>query len=111
MENAAFLIGHLAEQAGCGAEWRQKKAEEYPDDERNAAAAAELSALAEGLGSLNPQTPLVQRYAQLVELTSGGIEPSESEIFGRVGFDYFFSGAEDFLKSVIEEYESQLERA
>ncbi len=106
------LIGELADQAECSGDWRREKAEEYPDDERNAEAADKLYALAKGLRSLNPQSPLVQRYAQLVDLGCEKILPlPESEILGRVGFDHSFDDADDFLKSVIEEYERQLEEA
>lgn len=112
MERKSELIGHLADQAEYSGDWRREKAEQYPDDERNVEAADKLYALAKGLRSLNPQTPLVQRYAQLVDLGCEKILPlPESEILGRVGLNHFFDDAEDFLKSVIREYEKELKEA
>ncbi|MCH7905661.1 MAG: hypothetical protein IH944_13980 [Armatimonadetes bacterium] len=39
MTDTSELIGDLADQAEYSGDWRREKAEEYPDDERNAEAA------------------------------------------------------------------------
>ncbi len=85
------------------AEWRQEKADEYPQDERNVQSAKALSALAEKIRALDNKSAGLQALYDL----DRGIDPNrvsdwsdaKSMVIGRYGFDSPVDdpGPEDFL--------------
>jgi hypothetical protein len=94
------------------AEWRWRKAEEFPDDPRNLEAAKELERLAAEIARLNG-SPLHNRILELIDIVSeqgaddeaiDTIESTEAELH-RVGFGGGFrTGAE-----LLERYRNELE--
>jgi hypothetical protein len=94
------------------AQWRQEKAEQYPDDERNAEASKILHQLAEELRSL-PATPEYNRYSAIHDFIFAEGDDSEdtnshrvaerwNEYRGRIGFNNFPSSAKEYLNDLIE---------
>lgn len=72
------------------AEWRDHKAEEFPDDYRNAAAASALRELAEWIRD-NPEHPSVQAVMAVQEASALDLENPTGEhtsrMLSRYGYD------------------------
>lgn len=60
-----YLNMAIGYQVGSTAEWRRRKAEEFPDDRRNLVAAEELERLAAEIDRIGEADPIHQRIAQL----------------------------------------------
>ena len=108
------------------AEWRTRKSEEYPDDERNIRSSRCLELLATNLRELPPDHPKLLRLWRL-EFGFGdldpALEPPEEELTDRVlefsdslseelrqyGFQFDADGdPENFLSALISAYESNV---
>ncbi len=87
------------------AEWRREKAEEFPDDDRNIAAAELLEQLATGAGDLRG-TDLEQRYFKVLERADGHPDvhllcEAESEALRSVGFHSWPANATEFVDDLV----------
>lgn len=86
------------------ADWRMRKAEEFPDDERNTTAAHELRKLAEGVAELDDdEYPLPQLAALCDRLgDENGVRASEieQELARQVGFHASYDNAKAFLDAL-----------
>lgn len=75
------------------ADWRTRKAEEYPEDERNARCSVALSRLAESVKAISDDHPLFQRLERLANTLSDDeiyqkLEyGEENRLIRRYGFD------------------------
>ncbi|TAA63117.1 hypothetical protein [Shinella sp. JR1-6] len=87
----------LAEIFAEQADWRDGKAAEYPDDDRNVDAAKHLRMLA--ASSADADDRLVAAAAELVE-DAPDIE-AWNEMLRTIGFSYFAESAQQFLNDFI----------
>ena len=92
----------LAEAVKGQAEWRQRKAEEYPDDRRNARAAEALEGLAAHVLTLPDDDDRLRNLTMLV----GGRDifvfgQQASQALGRFGFDGPGEDADSFLDYLV----------
>jgi len=91
------------------AEWRSVKAEEYPEDERNLKAKSQLEALAEAVGKVEPDDPLLLdldgywQHDKYEDYTQDFCKLEASFLRG-VGFYQTFDSAEDLLGALIQEF-------
>src|SRR5262249_931950 len=104
----------LAFAAGNAADFRSRKAEEYPDDERNPHSSPPLCKLPASLEALPLDHPGIVNVCQVLnsifdvpndDLWDRGqrLQELDNEMFGRYGFDCPESGdAGDFLVSYLE---------
>jgi hypothetical protein len=83
------------------AEWRREKAKQYPDDERNLAAAAIFDRLAATVDAI-PEDVFVA-FTELGPDVDDGFRDLErwTEMLGDVGFNSAPETAEDFVRSFI----------
>ena len=104
------LLGYQVEGK---AEWRATKAEEYPDDERNARCSQALYRLAEGLEAIPDDHDLYQQFERLIERLGGdgmleiAQDGEEDQLISRYGFDDpndDGSDPESFLRELMEIY-------
>lgn len=99
-------------QFGDTADWRLMKAEEFPNDRRNAEAAELLGKLAEGLPDLNG-SKLHERISCLIEKL-GEQDPflmhdEVGQMLRSVGFHWFPETTEEALSEIADKLESLLE--
>ena len=92
------------------AEWRRRKAEEYPEDDRNGRAAKALAELAVEVRRL-VGTPLGQEFEALQEKVytaewrgSDRLMEDENRHLSRVGFDSFPDTGEEYVRARMEIY-------
>ena len=83
-DNARMLAEHLHEQA----KWRQIKAEEFPDDDRNMRASDALTAAAEVVAVLPDDEPRLRKMADAGWFEEGLCLPGEHgrDVVRRYGF-------------------------
>lgn len=95
------------------ADWRDRKAKEYPDDARNKEVSDALYRSAEQIKVLEVSNPQIQRYAQLWEIAGDNhthrFVEIESNIFGSIYYSH--EEATSLLTSLISEFEEVLEPA
>lgn len=86
------------------ADWRARKAEEFPDDPRNAAAAELLGKLAAQVESRAFDRELLRKYSHIADAqdTSPDVVEEEQELIREVGFHFFPDSVDEFLKELIE---------
>jgi len=92
MRSAAWTRQLLAEYLRNQARWRAEKADEYPDDDRNARSAAALTALATHVEALPESDESLLSLTAMHEMQGGHIDvysPSEmgNHVISRFGFD------------------------
>jgi len=96
------------------AEWRDRKSEEHPDDDRNAKAANRLRELAAGLQNLDPDHPLLaelhgfwvnDKYEDETHMFS----EIQSALLRDIGFRTDFESGEKFLVSLIQGFRGEIE--
>jgi hypothetical protein len=99
------------------AEWRRRKAEEYPEDDRNGRAAKALAKLAVEVRRL-VGTPLGQEFEALQEKVytaewrgSDRLMEDENRHLSRIGFDSFPDTGEEYLRARMEIYAEALREA
>src|SRR3954452_1179097 len=103
------MIGLLALNLECTSDWRRKKAEQYPDDNRNLAAAEELSELASQVRRLKG-SPLHLEFdnfhRQLLDEADNDLLSSycerENHYISRIGFDNFPDSGEECIRDLID---------
>jgi hypothetical protein len=92
-------------------DWRLQKAEEFPDDERNRAAATALQHLANQIRILSGGD-LDQRLASFwdASLASGAdtLVTAQSQLLREVGF-HWSGNAADFMRDLIRRFEREVE--
>jgi len=89
------------------AEWRQRKAQEFPDDRRNIDASLQLADLAKELSALpddDPRLIEIEGYYDRPEMLDlmPEIRGQESELLRLVGFSGGFEDAGDYLDRLIQ---------
>jgi hypothetical protein len=102
------MIGLLALNLECTSEWRRKKAEQYPDDNRNLAAAEKLSELASQVRQLKG-SPLHLEFdnfqRQLLDEADNDLLSSycerENHYISRIGFDSFPDNGEECIRDLM----------
>ncbi len=99
------------------AEWRRRKAEEYPEDDRNERAAKALAELAVEVRRL-VGTPLGQEFEALQEKVytaewrgSDRLMEDENRHLSRIGFDSLPDTGEEYLRARMEIYAEALREA
>lgn len=94
------------------AAWRAEKAEEYPEDRRNARSAAALRDLAAGVSELPDDSPSLRRLWDLQQRLEGepALAEAENLVLGRYGFDAPepTPDAEAFVAQYADELEREL---
>lgn len=91
------------------AEWREDKAKQYPDDQRNQESADELRELAKWIEA-NPQSPLLARLNDALDRLYESdslitFDPSVRDRLGRMGFGYG-GPPEAFIERLAEDIQS-----
>jgi hypothetical protein len=79
------------------AEWRQRKADEHPDDTRNHEAAEMLERLAATVDAVEPA--VLNAYGELFEDAQDS--EAHSEILRTIGFSYWPKSASAFVKDYV----------
>jgi hypothetical protein len=102
------------------ADWRRRKAEGYPEDTRNEAAAELLEKLAAQLRALKV-SPFYRKLGELEETLYQGVDAKGFDLLGLsealseyhrgIGFHHFPESAEEYLVDLIQIYSGELETA
>jgi hypothetical protein len=105
------VAGFLAQELFSTAEWRENKADEYPDD-RNLPAAEHLADLARQLLALPDDDPRILRMASAFQgiLDDDGELPGTSEITRTIGFSWGYPSLDELLDRYAEEHADALEQ-
>ena len=106
------VAGFLAEELFSTAVWREGKAAEYPDDDRNLPAAEHLADLARQILALPDDDPRILRIESAVQAIAdaNGELPATSEITRTIGFSWGFPSLDDLLDRYAQEHKRELER-
>ena len=105
-----YSLGDFATEIESKEYWRSQKAEEYPDDQRNAASAEALRALLAYVDQLSNDHPIIGALALYSECDEDdGLEAADMQnaLLSRYGFD----GEEDpeqFLQNLASELKKTL---
>jgi hypothetical protein len=89
---------HLRLDFECVADWRRRKAQEYPDDRRYVEAAQELDVLALTVDRVAPEILTV--YAELFE-DGGDDDEKHDEMLRGIGFSSSYSSATEYVQKFI----------
>jgi len=85
----------IAEMLESQSSWRARKAEEWPDDSRNARSSAALSAAAKFVRDMDPEHPAVRQFAELGKvLDAEGLNGDPETITATYAAGRFFFGRE-----------------
>jgi hypothetical protein len=100
----------LADQIESTAEWRERKAVEYPDDERNREAAEILRALAASVRALPDDDPVVVAYEGLGENEDEifSLVEMENEMLKRIGFHDWTDDGREFIATLVGSVKGEL---
>jgi hypothetical protein len=90
------------------AEWRRERAKEFPDDDRNIAAAELLEKLAAGADDIRG-TDLERRYFKVLESDGHRCCEAEYESLRAVGFHSWPANATEFFDGLVTKLEEKLE--
>ena len=106
------VAGFLAEELLSTAVWREGKADEYPDDDRNLPAAEHLADLARQILALPDDDPRLLRMASAVQaiIDGNGELAATSEITRTIGFSGGFPSLDELLDRYTQEQASALEQ-
>lgn len=104
MVDVADATARLVARLGRAAAWREDKAEEYPDDERNWQTARALRRAAAEIAALPDDDPRVLRLARLCDNEDTAIVAIEAMILviGRHGFDSPDATTDELLTALVE---------
>jgi hypothetical protein len=89
---------HLRLDFECVADWRRRKAQEYPDDRRYVEAAQELDVLALTVDRIAPEILTV--YAELFE-DGDDDDEKHDEMLRAIGFSSSYSSATEYVQAFI----------
>ena len=106
------VVGFLAEELFSTAVWREGKADEYADDDRNLPAAAHLASLARQVLALPNDDPRILRIESAVQAIAdaNGELPATSEITRTIGFSWGYPSLDDLLDRYAQEHKRALEQ-
>ena len=106
------VAGFLAQELYSTAVWREGKAAEYPDDDRNLPAAEHLADLARQILALPDDDPRIVRMENAVQaiVDANGELPATSEITRTIGFSWGFPSLDHLLDRYAQEHIDELER-
>jgi hypothetical protein len=106
------VVGFLAQELYSTAVWREGKAAEYPDDDRNLPAAEHLADLARQILELPDDDPRILRIENAVQaiVDANGELPATSEITRTIGFSWGFPSLDELLNSYAQEHIHELEQ-
>jgi cytochrome c551/c552 len=106
------VAGFLAQELFSTAVWREGKADEYPDDDRNLPAAEHLADLARQILALPDDDPRILRIESAVQAIAdaNGELPTTSEMIRTIGFSWGYPSLDDLLDRYAQEHKSELER-
>lgn len=100
--------GFIAEALGETAEWRDLKAAEFPDDERNSKAAGICRRLADEFLAGNYDSDLIARYQNIINASIAAeddglhqLSEAEDELKRNIGFHFWPDYPDEYLRSVI----------
>jgi hypothetical protein len=119
LESAVFaahdegkVVGFLAQELYSTAVWREGKATEYPDDDRNLPAAEYLADLARRILALPDDDPRIIRMENAVQaiVYANRELPTTSEITRTIGFSWGFPSLDELLNRYVQEHIDELER-
>ena len=104
------VAGFLAQELFSTAVWREGKAAEYPDDDRNLAAATHLANLAREILALPDDDPRILRMESAVQVIAdaNGELPATSEITRTIGFSWGYPTLDDLLDRYVQEQGQEL---
>lgn len=93
------------------AEWREGKASEYPDDERNAEAVKELRLLYNEIEKIPAADPLFNTLQEEFDRAADlfGFCEGESELNRAIGFHRSFTTGREYLAELIELAQTTIE--
>ena len=106
------VAGFLAQELFSTAVWREGKAAEYPDDDRNLPAAEHLADLARQILALPDDDPRILRMESAVQAIAdaNGELPATSEITRTIGFSWGYPSLDDLLDRYAQEHTRELEQ-
>ena len=106
------VAGFLAQELFSTAVWREGKADEYPDDDRNLPAAEHLADLARQILALPDDDPRILRMESAVQaiVDGDGELPATSEITRTIGFSWGYPSLDELLDRYAQEHAYTLER-
>lgn len=106
------VAGFLAQELYSTAVWREGKAAEYPDDDRNLPAAEHLAGLARQILALPDDDPRILRIEDAVQAIAdaNGELPATSEIIRTIGFSWGYPSLDDLLDHYLQEHKRELEQ-
>ena len=106
------VAGFLAQELFSTAVWREGKAAEYPDDDRNLPAAEHLAGLAKQIVALPDDDPRILRMESAVQAIAdaNGDLPTTSEITRTIGFSGGYPSLDELLDSYVQEHEHMLKQ-
>ena len=106
------VAGFLAQELFSTAVWREGKAAEYPDDDRNLPAAEHLAGLARQILALPDDDPRILRIEDAVQAIAdaNGELPATSEIIRTIGFSWGYPSLDDLLDHYVQEHKRELEQ-
>ena len=106
------VAGFLAQELFSTAAWREGKAAEYPDDNRNLSAAEHLAGLARQILVLPDDDPRILRMESAVKAIAdaNGELPATSEITRTIGFSWGYPSLDELLDRYAQEHTRELEQ-
>jgi hypothetical protein len=106
------VAGFLAQELFSTAVWREEKAAEYPDDDRNQPAAEHLADLARQILALPDDDPRILRIEDAVKAIADANSelPATSEIIRTIGFSWGYPSLDDLLDHCLQEHMRELEQ-
>lgn len=106
------VAGFVAQELFSTAVWREGKAAEYPDDDRNLPAAEHLAGLARQLLALSDDDPRILRLENAVQgiIDDNGELPATSEITRTIGFSWGYPSLDELLDRYAEEHADALQQ-
>lgn len=106
------VAGFLAQELFSTAVWREGKAAEYPDDDRNLPAAEHLAGLARQVLALSDDDPRILRLESAVQAIGDGNGelPATSEIIRTIGFSWGYPSLDELLDRYLQEHARMLQQ-
>ena len=106
------VVGFLAQELFSTAIWREGKAAEYPEDNRNLPAAEHLAGLARQILALPDNDPRILRMGSAVQaiIDANGELPATSEITRTIGFSWGYPSLDELLDRYAQEHTREFER-
>jgi hypothetical protein len=106
------VAGFIAQELFSTAVWRQEKAAQYPDDDRNLRAAEHLADLTRQVLALPDSDPRLIRLEGTVRAIAdaNGELPATSDITSTIGFSWGLPSIDELLDRYTQEHKREMER-